>query len=272
MTLMGATFKRGVLILGVSLVVGVVALSQGRWNRIPYEMPDAGPNAEFYFLRMEYTDMAGGRGRGFGRGYGRGWWMQDYPRAEIHFTQGVQRLTRIDIGQGRHASLTDDRIFDYPWIYATQVGYWYLSDAEIARLREYIDRGGFLVVDDFWGLAEWDVFQEAMERAFPERPILEIQSTDPMMNVLYDIEKCVQIPGLRHLRVGPGGVIVAPLDGTPPHWRAIYDDEGRMIVAINYNMDIGDAWEEADVPEYPLEATTLAYQFAINSIIYTMTH
>jgi hypothetical protein len=272
MNLMGGNLKRGAMILGVSCALTVAALSQGRRSRLPDQMPDAGPNAEFYFLRMEYTDMAGGSGRSFGGGYGRGWWMQDYPRAELHFTEGLRRLTRIDIGEGRHAPLTDDRIFEYPWIYATQVGYWYLSDAETTRLREYIDRGGFLVVDDFWGLAEWDVFQEAMGRAFPGRPILEIKTTDPMMHVLYDIEGCVQIPGLRHLRFGPGGMIVAPLEGTPPHWRAIYDDKGRMIVAINYNMDIGDAWEEADVPEYPIDATTLAYRFAINSIIYAMSH
>jgi hypothetical protein len=263
---------RAVLFLGGVLVLAAVALPQGRRNQLIYDTPDVGPDAEFHFLRMEYTDMAGGRGRGFGRGYGRGWWMQDYPRAELHFNEGVRRLTRLDVGEGRHASLTDDRIFEYPWIYATQVGYWMLSDTETTRLREYIDRGGFLVVDDFWGEAEWEVFVEAMNRAFPGWPILEIKSTEPMMHVLYDIEECVQIPGLRHLRVGPGGAIIAPLAGTPPHWRAIYDEKGRMVVAINYNMDIGDAWEEADVPEYPIDATTLAYRFAINSIVYAMTH
>jgi hypothetical protein len=261
-----------ILILAVALGLGVVALSQIRPGRFSEAISGVGPDAEFHFLRMEYTDMAGGRGRGFGRGYGRGWWMQDYPRAELHFTEGVERLTRIDIGEGRHASLTDDSIFDYPWIYATQVGYWYLSDEEITRMREFFDRGGYLVVDDFWGPAEWAVFEDAMKRVFPGRPILELSTADQMMHVVYDIEERVQIPGLRHLRRGPGGMIVTRLENTPPHWRAIYDDEERMVVAINYNMDIGDAWEEADVPEYPLEATAIAYRFAINSIIYAMTH
>ncbi len=236
-------------------------------------------NAEFYFIRVEYSDMMGyGRGfgrrfgRGFGGGFGRGWWMQDMPRSEEHFTQGVQRLTRIDIGEARHFPLTDDRIYEYPWAYATQVGYWNLSDAETGRLREYLLRGGFLVVDDFWGPAEWEVFRESMQRTFPDRPILEITSADPMMHVLYDIERCVQIPGLRHLVRGANGAVVIAPGLDPPHWRAIYDDRGRMLVAINYNMDIGDAWEEADVPEYPAESTGLAYRFAINSIIYSMTH
>ncbi len=227
--------------------------------------------AEYCFLRVQYADLFRG-GRVSGLGFGRGWWMQDWPRAEEHFTQGVRRLTRIDVGEPRWLPLTDDRIFDYPWIYATQVGYWNLSRQETSRLAEYFQRGGFLVVDDFWGPAEWEVFREAMERTLPGRPILEIPPSDPMMNVLYTVGECVQIPGLRHLRRGrDGGVVIQPgLD--PPHWRAIYDDRGRMLVAINYNMDIGDAWEEADVPEYPAEATGLAYRFAINSIIYAMTH
>jgi hypothetical protein len=259
----------------ILLALGVLGLAQRRRTQ-PSEAPGAiGPNAEFYFIRVQYSDLAGG-GRGFGRGggggFGRGWWMQDWPRSEQHFTEGVKRLTRIDVGEARTAPLTDDHIFEYPWAYATQVGYWDLTDAEAARLREYTLRGGFLVVDDFWGVSEWEVFRESMERTFPGRAIVEIGTSDPMMHVLYDIGEVVQIPGLRHLRYGAGGAIVTQLEGTPPHWRAIYDDKGRMVVAINYNMDIGDAWEEADVPEYPAESTGLAYRFAINSIIYSMTH
>jgi hypothetical protein len=257
------------------LVLGMIGLAQRRRSMPSQGTAAIGPNAEFYFVRVQYSDLpGGGRGfrRGFGGGFGRGWWMQDWPRAEQHFTEGVKRLTRIDVGEARSAPLTDDRIFEYPWAYATQVGYWDLSDAETARLREYTLRGGFLVVDDFWGVSEWEVFRESMERTFPGRPIVEIAPADPMMHVLYDIGNVVQIPGLRHLRRGPDGSIVTQLEGLPPHWRAIYDDKGRMVVAINYNMDIGDAWEEADVPEYPAEATGLAYRFAINSILYSMTH
>ena len=257
--------------LAMQLSLGVVLLFQPTWSQPQNQAPSPPADAEFYFLRLEYKDLFRS-GRGFGRGFGRGWWMQDWPRAELHFTEGVHRLTRIDIGEGRHTPMTDDRIFEYPWVYATQVGYWDLSDAEAARLREYLLRGGFLVVDDFWGPSEWEVFRESMQRVFPGRPILEITSADSMMHVLYDIEGIVQIPGLRHLRVGPAGAIVTQLEATPPHWRVIYDDKGRMVVAINYNMDIGDAWEEADVPQYPAEATMLAYRFAINSIVYSMTH
>ncbi len=196
--------------------------------------------------------------------------MQDWPEAEAHFAQGIQRLTRIHTGEGRHAGLLDDGIFDYPWIYATQVGWWDLSDAETKRMREYLLRGGFLVVDDFFG-EDWDAFRGTMRRVLPEQPILDVDNGHPMMRVLYKITERTQIPGLRHLRRAPGGSVVVRMPGEP-YWRALHDNSGRMVVAINYNMDIGDAWEHADMPEYPEEMTGLAYRFGINYILYSMTH
>jgi hypothetical protein len=225
------------------------------------------PSNEFHFLRMEYVDLQQSR-----RGFGRGWWRQDWPEADAHFTQGLKRLTRIDVGEGRHLPMTDDRIFDYPWTYATQTGYWNLSREETDRMREYLLRGGFLVTDDFFGEEDWELFADTMERVLPDRPILELQADHPMMHVMYDINERTQIPGLRHLRRGPGGSIVAIPQGTGPHWRALDDDKGRMVVAINFQMDVGDAWEHADMPEYPAEMTGLAYRFGINYIIYAMTH
>src|SRR5215217_34034 len=142
--------------VGVLLLLAIGALAQrgrfqGRGNE---DTPMPERPAEFHFLRLEYTDLPEYHRR-FGYssrdGQGSGWWMMDWPAAENHFTLGLQRLTRIDAGDPRHVRLTDDRIFDYPWIYATQTGWWGLSDIETRRLREYLLRGGFLVVDDFWG-------------------------------------------------------------------------------------------------------------------------
>lgn len=211
-------------------------------------------DAEFHFLRVEYRDLPTAR-RYFGGG--RGWWMQDWPEADAHFTQGIQRLTRIDIGEGRHAGFASDRIFDYPWIYATQVGFWDLSDHEAARLREYLLRGGFLMVDDFHGPQDWEVFRESMSRVFPNRPILDIENSDAIMRVLYDIKERMPVPGLRHLRRGAHGETTVQMQYSPPQWRAITDDEGRILVAICFNMDVGDAWEHADMPEYPEAMTAL---------------
>ena len=199
----------------------------------------------------------------------------DWPAAENHFTAGVSRLTRIDSGDPRHLRLTDDRLFNYPWLYATQTGWWDLSDAETARLREYLLRGGFLVVDDFWGPEQWELFRETMQRVLPDQPILDLAESDPVMHVLYDIREQDRtfIPGSRHLRRGPGGTVeVEQPPGTSPAWRAMYDGSKRMVVAVNFNTDVGDAWEFADVPYYPEKMTSLAYRYGINYLIYSMTH
>ena len=201
------------------------------------------------------------------RGWGGGW-RTDYADAEYHLMQGINRLTRVD-GQsvewsgegGRIIQLTDDRVFDYPWLYAVEVGQWYLSDSEAARMREYLDRGGFLIVDDFWGPYEWSVFVESMLRVFPDRPIVELGEDHALLHVLYDLDQRTQIPGRGGNR-----------RGTVPHWRGIFDDENRLVVAINFNMDMGDAWEHADAPWYPEPYTALAYRFAVNYLIYSMTH
>jgi hypothetical protein len=269
-----------VLLLVTVLLAAMAARAQrSRFQSDDEEEPrPAFPSqAEFHFIRLEYTDLPKFH-RGFGyasrRGTGDGWWVVDWPDADDHFTSGIQRLTRVDTGDPRHLRLTDGRLFDYPWIYATQAGWWGLSDAETARLREYLSRGGFLVVDDFWGEEQWEIFRATMNRVLPGRPITDIAETDSVMHVLYDIQEKDRtfIPGTRHLRRGPDGTIVYQPPGTSPAWRAMYDDKGRMIVAVNFDTDVGDAWEYADSPLYPEQMTALAYRYGVNYLIYSMTH
>jgi hypothetical protein len=271
---------RVAFVLAALLLLAIGALAQ----RFRFQEEDEGPRptfpsqAEFHFIRVEYTDLPQYHRRwGYASrdGTGEGWWLVDWPDADDHFTAGVQRLTRIAAGEPRHIRLTDDRLFDYPWIYATQTGWWGLSNAEVLRLREYLLRGGFLVVDDFWGAEQWEVFRQTMERVFPNRPITDIAESDSVMHVLYDIQDkdLTFIPGTRHLRRGPGGSIVLEQPwGTAPAWRAIYDDQNRMVVAVNFNTDVGDAWEYADSPLYPEQMTALAYRYGINYLVYSMTH
>jgi hypothetical protein len=235
---------------------------------------------EFHFVRTEYTDLPQYHRRfGFAsrNAQGDGWWMVDWPDADDHFSLGIRRLTRIDTGEPHHFRLTDPQLFDHPWIYATQTGWWGLSDAECARLGEYLRRGGYLVVDDMWGPGadQWEVFRSTLERALPGHPIVDIAPTDQVMHVLYDIEEkdLTWIPGTRHLRRGYNGTIeVRQPEGTSPAWRSINDDHAHMVVAINYNTDVGDAWEYADSPIYPEAMTALAYRYGINYIVYAMTH
>lgn len=258
----------GIVLFMTVVLVFTYTLARGQANETDIFTR---PEAEFHMARLIYESGRGGRG-GFWGGWGRGWWAIDYPSAEFHLTRGLRRLTRLDVANDSfHVQATDERLFDYPWLFAQQVGRWNLSREETDHLREYLYRGGFLLADDFHGTYEWTVFVEAIQRILPGRPIVEIPETDPLLHVHYDLDQRTQIPGERHLYMGPGGRIMAQLEG-PPHWRGIYDDKGRLMVAINYNMDMGDAWEHADDPYYPEPMTALAYRFGVNYIIYAMTH
>ena len=262
------------------LLLTVAAFAQrfGFQREVTGPRPSFRPDGEFHFVRLEYTDLPQyHRGFGFASrdARGDGWWMVDWPDSDEHFTMGVERLSRIDIGAPLHFRLTDPRLFDNPWVYATQTGWWGLNDAEIARLREYLLRGGFLVVDDFWGPEQWEIFRLTMDRVFPGKPITDIAHSDAVMHVLYDIEEkdLTWIPGTRHLRRGPGGTMtVQQPEGTAPAWRALHDDRNRMVVAVNFNTDVGDAWEYADSPMYPEPMTALAYRYGLNYLVYAMTH
>ena len=219
--------------------------------------------SEFYFTRLAYGS-GGFRGRGYRRA-----WETDFPEAEIHLLQGLNRLTRLETGRdGRIVTLDDDELMNYPWLYAVEVGNWFLDDTQAARLREYLDRGGFLMVDDFWGDYEWEVFVDSLQRVFPDRPVVELPETHELLHVLYDLDQRTQIPGAYSAYSG----VTWEKGGTTPHWRGVFDDDGRLMVAINFNMDMGDAWEHADDPYYPQPMTALAYRFAVNYVIYSMTH
>lgn len=196
-------------------------------------------------------------------------WQTDWPDAEHHFLKGVNRLTEVEAAvDGLILTPLDANLFDYPWLYAVEVGYWYLNDQEAARIRDYLLRGGFLMVDDFHGTWEWAAFKASMDKVFPDRPVVDIPEDDAAFHVLYDLDQRIQIPSRRIIYSG----VTWESDGYTPHWRGIYDDSGRLMVAINFNMDIGDAWEHADWPDYPENMTALAYRFGINYLVYAMTH
>ncbi len=223
--------------------------------------PDADERTEFAFARLRYPSTY--EAAPF---YS---WGIDAPKADRQFVQGVRRLTRIHTRSVEQVvSLTDDRIYDWPWIYAVEVGHWNLPVDQAARLREYLLRGGFLMVDDFHGTREWEVFMETMRRVFPDREVTDIESTDAVFHVLYDLGQKFQVPGIQYWYSGR----IYEKDGVEPHWRGIYDDRGRLMVAICHNQDNGDAWEWADHPRYPEKYASQAYRMGIDFIIYAFTH
>jgi hypothetical protein len=245
----------------VGLIVAGVALAQDPSSGI--DRPDRLAQGEFEFVRLAYN------GNPYYGGRAQQSWSIDYPDAEHHFLKGIRRLTAVEAAEdGIVRTPLDNDIFDYPWLYVLEVGYWYLNDQEAARLREYLLRGGFLMIDDFHGTFEWTAFMTSMNKIFPDRPVVEIPEGDEVFHVLYDLDQRIQIPSLQIMYTG----VTYERDGFTPQWRGIYDDDGRLMVAINHNMDIGDAWEHADLPEYPENMTALAYRFGVNYVIYAMTH
>ena len=237
-------------------------------------------NAEWIFGRLMYPVHPNARFGRYSRRFGgiADWrqggtsWTQDYPRADRHFAQAIRRLTRISARSVEQPVNLDDEddVFNWPWLCAGEMGDWKLTDAQSAKLREYLLRGGFLMLDDFWGSEEWDRFNESMRRVFPDRRIVEIDSGDAIFHTIYDLDDRFQVAGWqwRYTR----RTYEAGETGKTPHWRAIFDDKGRVMVAICHNMDLGDAWEWSDDPRYPEKWASLAYRIAMNYFIYDLTH
>jgi Domain of unknown function (DUF4159) len=261
----------GLLLAGVSTALPAYQRrafrTYGRENSDEILPTNTKQKAEWVFARFHYDsgDRFGGR-RGF-RGFRR--WAADYPKSDRQFVQGVNRLTRLDTRTIEQVvDANSDDIYNWPWIFVEDAGAWHLSSAQATRLRSYLLRGGFLMLDDTHGDYEWQNMVDGIRMIFPNRPIEDLPNQDEIFHALYDLDGRFQIPGTRYIW---GGRTYTP-DSRVPKWRGIRDDKGRIMVAICHNSDVGDAWEWADSPNYPERATTMAYRIGINYIIYAMTH
>jgi hypothetical protein len=197
-------------------------------------------------------------------------WTIDYPRSDRHLLQGIRRLTRIDTRSVEQSVELDgdDEIYNWPSLYAVEVGYWNLTDRQASQLREFLLRGGFLMVDDFHGTVEWNNFVAGMTKIFPDRKIVDLDNKDPIFHVVYDLDDRFQVPGMQYIFTRS----LFEYDGFRAKWRGVYDDKGRVMVAICHNMDLGDAWENSDDPRYPERFASLAYRIAVNYWTYDLTH
>lgn len=220
---------------------------------------------EFYFTRASYT--------GYRRGPFLGSWAIDFPKADEQFLVGLQRQTNIDAYDHCNVvSLDDPDLRRFPFLYALEVGYMSLTAEEVEGLRGYLLAGGFLMIDDFWGTAEWDNFAGQMQQVLPEYAIVEVPRDHPIFRSFYNIDAIVQVPNVQQGINAAYGWPTWERDGIVPHVRGIFDDTGRLLVAINWNTDLGDAWEWADDPRYPLRFSTYAWAVGINLIVYAMSH
>ena len=268
----------GVLALGwFAAITALYAIQPFReYPGVEYENfpipPDYQEKTEWVFARLMYPPVnrlyGGFAFLGDWREGGSNWTM-DYPRSDRHFSQALRRLTRVHVRSAEQVINLDNRdVFDWPWLYGVEVGHWNLTDAQAATMREFLLRGGFFMCDDFHGTVEWEVFVTSMQRVFPDRPIVEIPSSDPIFHILYDLDDRYQVPGAQFLETHQ----IWEKDGKVPHWRGIYDDKGRLMVAICFDMDLGDSWEHADNPLYPEKFSALGIRIGVNYVSYAMTH
>jgi len=259
--------------IAIAALAGVCCTGLYAFQRVAdwgYQPETSTVKAEFAWSRLSYNSSMGNYG-GYGGGWGRGGgtWSRDYPKADRQVLIALNRLTRV---QGRPTeqvvNLDSDEIFNYPWVYAVMVHMWTFTDDEAKRLREYLLKGGFLMVDDFHGTDDWENFIRGMRQVFPDRPVEDLQDKDEIFHVLYDLDDRFQVPGEQYIRSGR----TYEKDGYVAKWRAIRDDHGRIIVAICHNMHLGDAWEWADDPEYPEQFASMAFRVELNYVVYGMTH
>jgi hypothetical protein len=223
--------------------------------------PDANRKGEFALGRLRYHSPMDGR-----RFYSR--WGIDVNKGDRLFLSHLIRLTRIDVESIENiVDISTDRIFETPWMFAGSVGDWRISPSEAARMREYFQRGGFLMVDDFHNPREWATFMSGMQQMDPSLQAVELEDGDPMFQAVYNLDKRIRVPGAN---VVHGNQIER--GGVEPHWRAIRDPKGRAIVAVCFNMDVGDGWEFADVPDYPEKYASEGIRLGVNYVVYAMTH
>jgi hypothetical protein len=263
------------VLLGLSLIGGVSAFQRPfrQFPGVEYENfplpPDWNEKTEWVFARLMYP------WNGWGFHYGDDWrrgssnWTIDYPRSDRHVSQAIRRLTRVHVRSVEQpVNLDEADQYDWPWLYGVEVGHWKLSEEQARGLRDYLLRGGFFMCDDFHGTTEWENFAEGMRRVFPDRQIVEIDDADAIFHTIYDLTGRFQVPGEQFLYSHR----IYEKDGRVPHWRGIYDDQGRLMVAICFNMDLGDSWEHADNPLYPAKFSDMGLRIAVNYVIYAMSH
>jgi len=245
-------------------------------NGVPeWDVDPAFKKDVFTFVRIKYSS-----GSGYGRygGWGGDKWLTDFPDSDLNFSYRLQQLTSLKVDpKAKILELTDDELFDYPFIYIVEPGLLHFSDEERACLRRYLLNGGFLMVDDFWGIDEGDNWYEEIAQVLPEPQYQPERLTleHPIFHCVYDLKELPQIPSINVAVAYKGtGITWERPDAKEVDYRAIFDDKRRMMVMICHNTDNGDGWEREGEDEWYFRefSEKKAYPLGINIIYWAMTH
>ena len=189
-------------------------------------------------------------------------WAHDYPRAETHFMQILNEMTLLAprLGGGNILDLDDPELTKYPFAYICEPGYWSQTDEEAEALRNWLLKGGFLIVDDFRG-GDIQNFEQEMRRVLPGMQLMPLDVSHPIFHSFFEIDSLeFTAPTFRRYAPAFFGVF------------ADNDRTGRLLAVVNYNNDIGDYWEFSDEGWLPVEGTNEAYKLGVNYVVYGMTH
>ena len=260
--------------VGAAYAQRVFTSQRWGWYRMPPRFPEGTADRRFTFARVMYRSVTReSRGQG---------WTTDYPSADINFMVRLSELTTTRISEDRASepghvvvTLTDDRLFNYPFIFMSDVGTAGLDDDEVVRLRAYLVKGGFLWVDDFWGPQAWEHWADQIGRVLPPStyPVFDIPPTHPIFRGLHEVDHIPQIPGIQFWRMTGGATSERGMMSEEAHFRGIADQHGRLLVVMSHNTDIADGWErEGEDYEFFYRFSVKAYAFGINVALHAMTH
>lgn len=235
------------------------------WDRDPLF-----PEDDFTFVRLMYNADGG---------YRRGKWLTDWPDSDLNFSFRLQQLTALKVNPDPIIlEPSDPRLVDYPWLYIIEPGGnnypgsgMNFSEEEVEAIRRYAYNGGFIMVDDFWGEAEWEEFYREIKKVFPDREPVDLELDHEIFHCIYDLEEKPQVPSI-HAYLG--GARYERYDATEAHYRAIFDDDGRIMVMICHNTDLGDGWEREgeNIGYFREYSEPKSYPMGINILFYAMTH
>jgi hypothetical protein len=271
----GSGFSRILARLTAALLAALLLIAAFNLRELPpihAQSADAPDNRlaglQWRFVRIKYHFTV--EGTGFDQEFYGEPWLIDGPAAEQNLSRRLKTATSIRVEDPIVLTLDDPRLFEYPWIYIVEPGNLKLLESEARNLREFLLRGGTLTFDDFHGPVEWDHMAAEMKKVFPERKIVDLPKNHPVFSCFYRLSDYPQIPGLGSYLSGR----TWEKGGFNARLRTILDDDGRPMLFINWNTDMGDGWEWSNAEEFPgyLKYTSLAYRMAINEIVYALTH